>query len=156
MKPRYQKIAILTLSTLLFTSAGAAVAFGGPKGHGGCDRNRDARRGPMTQLMQIDNLTEDQKKVITDIRNTNRDTMRDLRDEMHDNRRDLRDAFEDKADMDTIRDLAKKQGDQVARMIVLRAEARNKINTVLNEKQRRQLQDMPWSGKEFGPGPKGF
>jgi Spy/CpxP family protein refolding chaperone len=58
--------------------------------------------------------------------------------------------------METIRALAKKQGDQVARMIVLRAEVRNKITTVLSEEQRQQLQDIRWSGRKFGPGPKGF
>jgi Spy/CpxP family protein refolding chaperone len=155
MKQRNRNIAIVALSALLFTSAGTAVAFGGHKGHGGCDR--DGRGGPMTAaLMQIDSLTDDQKGAIKDIRKSTRDAMQDLRDEMRDNRRDLRDAMEDEADMDTIRSLAKKQGDQIARMIVLRAEVRNKINTVLNEEQRQQLQDMRWSGKGFGPGPKGF
>jgi Spy/CpxP family protein refolding chaperone len=155
MKKRNRNIAIITLSTLLFTSAGAAVAFGGPKGHGGCDRG--GRGEPMSSaLMQIDNLTEDQKGAIKDIRKTSRDAMRDLRDEMRDNRRDLRDAMEDEADLGTIRSLAKKQGDQVARMIVLRAEVRNKVNTVLTEEQRQQLKDMRWSGKGLGHGPKGF
>jgi Spy/CpxP family protein refolding chaperone len=155
MKQRNRNIAIFALSTLLITSTGAALAFGGPKGQGGCDRG--AKGEPMiTALMQIDNLTEDQKGAIKDIRNTTRDAMRDLRDEMHDNRTELRDAMEDEADMQTIRGLAKKQGEQVTRMIVLRAEVRNKVNTVLSEEQRQQLQNMRWSDRGFGPGPKGF
>ncbi|MES9971285.1 MAG: Spy/CpxP family protein refolding chaperone [Candidatus Thiodiazotropha sp.] len=154
MKPRYRQIAIISLSTLLFTSAGAAMAFGGPKGHGGCDRG--GKHGPMAALAQLDNLTAEQKEVFKDIRKATRDAMRDLRDAMHDNRTDLHDAMIDNADLATIRRLAEQQGDQVARMIVLRAEVRNKINSVLTEDQREQLQDLRWSEKGFGPGRKGF
>ncbi|MES9992830.1 MAG: Spy/CpxP family protein refolding chaperone [Candidatus Thiodiazotropha sp.] len=155
MKPTSRTIAIITLSTLLFTSAGAAVAFGGPKGHGGCDR--DGRGGPMAALLQIEDLTAEQKKALKDIRNGTKDAMRDLRDAMHDNRTDLHDAMVDEADLETIRGLAEKQGDQVTRMIVLRAEVRNKIAKVLTEEQLQQLQDQRWSGKMFGPGRhKGF
>jgi Spy/CpxP family protein refolding chaperone len=154
MKPTYRTIAIISLSTLLFTGAGAALAFGGPKGYGGCERG--GQHGPMAALTQIENLTTEQKEAIKAIRKTTRDAMRDLRDDMHDNRRDLRDAVEDDADMATIRNLAKNQGDQIARMIVLRAEVRNKINSVLTEEQRQQLQDMRGPGRGFGPSRKGF
>jgi Spy/CpxP family protein refolding chaperone len=154
MKKRSINIVIITLTTLLITSAGTAFAFGGPKGHGGCDRG--GRHEPMAALMQVDNLTEEQKLVINDIRKATRTAMRDLREEMHDNRRDLRDAIEDNEDIETIRKLAKQQGDQVASMIVLRAEVRNKIDSVLSKEQRQQLEDMRWSGREFGPGPRGF
>jgi Spy/CpxP family protein refolding chaperone len=154
MKSTYRTIAVISLSTLLFTSAGAALAFGGPKGHGGCERG--GKQGPMAALTQIDNLTTEQKEVLKDIRKATRDAMRDLRDDMQDNRTDLHDAMTDGADIAQIKNLAEKQGDHVARMIVLRAEARNKINSVLTEEQRQQLQDMPWSDREFGPGRKGF
>jgi Spy/CpxP family protein refolding chaperone len=156
MKPTYRRIAIISLSTLLFTSAGATLAFGGPKGHGGCERGGKA--GPMAALTQLDDLTTEQKDVLKDIRSATRDAMRDLRDNMQDNRTDLHDAMADNADMTTIRSLAEKQGDQVARMIILRAEVRNKINSVLTEEQRQQLQEMrrPGMGMGFGPGPKGF
>ncbi|MES9947047.1 MAG: Spy/CpxP family protein refolding chaperone [Candidatus Thiodiazotropha sp.] len=154
MKPTYRRIAIISLSTLLFTSAGAAMAFGGPKGHGGCDRG--GKHGPMAALTQLDDLSTEQKQVLKDIRKATRDAMRDLRDAMQDNRTELRDAMIDNADMASIRSLAEKQGDQVTRMIVLRAEVRNKINSVLTEEQREQLQDLRWSEKGFGPGRKGF
>jgi Spy/CpxP family protein refolding chaperone len=154
MNPTYRRIAIISLSTLLFTSAGAALAFGGPKGHGGCERG--GKHGPMAALTQLEGLTTEQKEVLRDIRKATRDAMRDLRDEMEDNRTDLHDAMEDNADMATIRRLAEKQGDQVARMIVLRAETRSKIDSVLTEEQRKQLQDMPRPPREFGHGPKGF
>jgi Spy/CpxP family protein refolding chaperone len=154
MKSTYRRIAIISLSALLFTSAGAALAFGGPKGHGGCERG--GKHGPMAALTQLDNLTTEQKAVLKDIRKATRDAMRDLRDEMEDNRIDLHDAMAENADMTTIRKLAAKQGDQVAQMIVLRAEVRNKIDSVLTEEQRKQLEDMPRPGREFGHGPKGF
>ncbi|MEW8562073.1 MAG: periplasmic heavy metal sensor, partial [Candidatus Thiodiazotropha sp.] len=104
MKPTSQKIAIITLSTLLFTSAGAAVAFGGHKGHGGCDR--DGRAGPMAALSQIEDLTAEQKEALKDIRSATRDAMRDLRDAMQDNRTELHDAMVDGAKLETIRGLA--------------------------------------------------
>ncbi|MEW8394935.1 MAG: Spy/CpxP family protein refolding chaperone [Candidatus Thiodiazotropha sp.] len=154
MKPTYRKIAIVTLSTLLFTSAGAAVAFGGHKGHGGCDR--DGRGGPLAALSQLEDLTAEQKEALKAIRNATRDAMRDLRDAMQDNRTELHDALVHGAKLETIRGLAEKQGGQVARMIMLRAEVRNRIADVLTEEQRQQLQDMRWSGRMFGPGHKGF
>lgn len=154
MKPTYRRIAIISLSTLLFTSAGAAMAFGGPKSHGGCERG--GKHGSMAALTQLDNLTTEQKQVLMDIRKATRDAMRDLRDEMQDNRTDLHDAMIDNADMASIRSLAEKQGDQVTRMIVLRAEVRNKINSVLTEEQREQLQDLRWSKNGFGPARRGF
>ncbi|MEW8506454.1 MAG: Spy/CpxP family protein refolding chaperone [Candidatus Thiodiazotropha sp.] len=154
MKPTSRKIAIITLSTLLISSAGATLAFGGYKGSGGCDRG--GKHGPMAALTQIEDLTAGQKEELKNIRNETRDAMRDLRDAMQDNRADLRDAMVDNANIDSIRVLAERQGEQVARMIVLRAEVRNKIDEVLTEEQRQQLQDLRWSGNVFGPGRKGF
>jgi Spy/CpxP family protein refolding chaperone len=110
----------------------------------------------MAALMQLDDLTTEQKAVLKDIRKATRDAMRDLRDEMEDNRIDLHDAMAENADIDTIRKLAEKQGDQVASMVVLRAEVRNKINSVLTKEQQQQLEDMRRPGREFGHGPKGF
>jgi Spy/CpxP family protein refolding chaperone len=158
MKPMNRKIAAITLTTLLFASAGAALAFGGHRDHGACDRDGDpdGYRGPMAALMQLEELSAKQREELQEIGRATRDAMRELRNEMQDNRANLQDAMVDNADLETIRDLAQKQGDQVARMIVLRAEVRNKISSLLTEKQRQQLQDLRWSDRGFGKHSKGF
>jgi Spy/CpxP family protein refolding chaperone len=149
MKSINKRVAIIGLSALLITSAGTALAFGGPKGHhGGCDRGQGG--SPMAAISQLDDLTSEQKEQLKEIRSSARDTMRDLRDEMQDNRSDLRDAMQENADLETVRGLALKQGDQVARMIMLRAEIRNKVKEVLTPEQREQLADMRGPGKGFG------
>lgn len=154
MKPMQRKIAIVTLSTLLFAGAGTALAFGGHRDHGGCDRDGD--RGPMAVLMQLEDLSAKQREEIQSISRATRDAMRELRNEMQDNRADLHDAKVDDADLETIRGLARKQGEQVARMIVLRAEVRNKISNLLTAEQRQQLRDLRWSDRGFDKRRKGF
>jgi Spy/CpxP family protein refolding chaperone len=151
MKPMKRKIVVVTLSTLLFMSAGAALAF---NGHGDCDR--DDMRNPMEALIQLDSLSAEQRDEIENIRKATRDALRDLRDKMHDSRTQLQDAMEDNADLETIRGLAKMQGDQVASMIVLRAEVRKKISNLLTEEQRRQLLDLRLSDRGFGKHGRGF
>lgn len=149
MKSTNKRIAIIGLSVLLIASAGTALAFGGPKGHhGGCDRGQGG--SPMAAISQLENLTSEQKDQLKEIRSSAKDAMRDLKDEMRDNRRDLRDAMQENSDLETLRTLAEKQGDQVARMIMLRAEIRDKVSEVLTQAQREQLADMRGMGKGFG------
>ncbi len=147
MKSMHKRLAAIGLSAILVSGAGSALAFGGAKGHG-CDREH--ARSPMAAIAQLDDLSGDQKDQLKDIRRSARDAMSDLRDEMQDNRGDLRDAMRDNADLETIRALALKQGDQVSRMIMLRAEIRNKIENVLTEEQRSQLADMRDRRQGFG------
>ena len=149
MKALNKRVAIIGLSALLITSAGSALAFGGPKGHhGGC--NRGHAGSPMAAIAQLDDLSSEQKTQLKEIRSAAKEAMRDLRDEMQDNRSDLREAMQENADQETIRGLALKQGDQVTRMIMLRAEIRGKINEVLTAEQREGLADMRDWGKGFG------
>jgi Spy/CpxP family protein refolding chaperone len=146
MKPIQKRIAIFGLSALLISVAGAALAFGGPKGDHGFDRDSS----PMAALTQLEDLTDEQKDQLREIRKAARKAMRDLRHAMRDNRDELHDAMDDNADLETIRRLADKQGKQTARMIVLRAEIRDKINAVLNEAQQKQLSDLRDQGRGFG------
>ena len=149
MKSMNKRVAIIGLSALLITSAGTGLAFAGHKGHfGGCDREQG--RSPMAAIAQLDDLTSEQKDQLKDVRSSAREAMRDLRDEMQDNRSDLRDAMSDNTDLETIRPLAEKQGDQVARMIMLRAEIRGKVDEILTQEQREELADMRDWGKGFG------
>ena len=148
MNPTYRQLTALGLAALLIIGTGSVLAFGGPKGHHACER--DAWRGPLQDLTRLDSLTADQKGQLREIRQSAREALRDLRDEMRDNRKELHEAMTDSADLEAIRALAGKQGEQVARMIVLRAEIREKIAHVLSEDQREQLRDLRGSGKGFG------
>ena len=152
MKPMNKKIPALALSALLATAAGGAFAFGGHHDRqGGCDRS--GMRTPMAALSRLDGLTEEQKTSLTQIRRETRNAMRDLRNEMQGNRDALRDAMADNASIDTIRTLAEKQGATTAKMIVLRAETREKIRNLLTDEQRAQLDAMPRRGGDFGRDP---
>jgi protein CpxP len=152
MKPIQKRIAIFGLSALLISGAGSALAFGGHKGHHGCDRGGSP--SPMAALTQLEDLTDEQKDQLREIRSMARDAMRKARNEMRDNREELHDAMIDNADLETIRGLAEKQGDHITRMIVLRAEIRGKIDSVLTEDQQKQLSDMRGLGKGFGHHPR--
>jgi Spy/CpxP family protein refolding chaperone len=46
------------------------------------------------------------------------------------------------ADMETIRKLAREQGNQVEAMIIQRAEARQKLAAILTDEQMKELQSM--------------
>lgn len=149
MKPMNKRIPAIALSALLATAAAGAFAFGGQhdaRGH--CDHS--GMRAPMEALNRLDGLTDEQKSSLTQIRRETRDAMRDLRNEMQHNRDALKDAMVDKQSIDNIRTLATKQGEIVAKMIVLRAETREKINSVLTDEQRAQLDTMPRQGGDFG------
>jgi len=150
MKTIHKHLAVFGLSTLLIAGAGSALAFGGSHERHACDNHKsDSWHSPMRAISQLDGLTDEQRNQLKQIRRDARDAMRDVRDEMRDNRSDLRDARVDNADLETIRALARKQGDQVARMIVLRAEIRDKISNLLTEAQRQQLIELRtqrWGG----------
>ena len=151
MKSTNRRIAVIGLTALLFTSAGAAFAFfdGPGKGHRGCDHPN--RQSPLALLAQLDNLTQAQKDQLKQIGRSARDTLRNLRDEMIDIRMNLHDAIDDRADQATIRQLAEKQGGQLTQMILLRVEVRDKIIGVLTEAQQKQLFTLSQAGGGFPP-----
>ncbi len=145
------KISNKTLAALLATGltlgiAGNAIAFGD---HGyGCDRGGH-RSSPMRALYQLDSLTDEQRTEIKKLMKEERKSMRDLMDAMQDNRDALQEAMRDNATADKIKPLAQKQGDQVAAMIVARAQMRDKINAILTEEQRKELSNMkPSKGRD--------
>ena len=153
MKPMNKKIPALALTALLATAAGGAFAFGGHHDRqGGCDYH-SGMRAPMAGLSRLQGLTEAQKTSLTQMRRETRNAMRDLRNEMQGNRDALKDAMADNASIETIRALAEKQGATTAKMIILRAETREKIRNLLTDEQRAQLDAMPRRGGDFGRDP---
>lgn len=147
MKHRHKKLTAIALSGLLLTAAGGALAFGGHhQWDEGC--HQSGMNSPMSAFNRLSDLSDEQKTQLQKIRQESRTAFRDLRDQIRDTKDDLRDSVNGTNDMESIRQLAQKQGEQMAQMIVLRAETRNKINGVLTETQRQQLltQEQPYDG----------
>lgn len=152
MKTTHKRLTAITLTALLLAAAGGAMAFGGShERHGGCDRGDGM--AAMERIYRLNDLSDEQKSRLRTIRSEGRTAQRELRDGMQDTGDALRDAlFEDK-DLETIRGLAQQRGEQVAKMIVLRAETRQKIRAVLTEEQQQRLQAQPGFEAGFGMGP---
>jgi len=137
MKRSNKTLIALLAGSLLLGGTGAALAFGGHPGMGGCDRDG---ANPMRAVMQLDDLTDAQRSQLDTLRKEQRDAMRKNMDAMRDARRELRDAMDAGADTATIRQLADKQAAQMADMIVARAEARQKFQAILTPQQREKVQ----------------
>lgn len=138
------KISNKTLAALLATGltigvASNAIAFGGHDR--GCDGSPHSA-SPMRALYQLDSLTDEQRTEIKKLMKEERKSMRDLMDAMQDNRDALQEAMRDNLTTDKIKPLAQKQGEQIAEMIVARAQIREKINAILTEEQRKELSSM--------------
>ncbi|GAB4293404.1 MAG: hypothetical protein Kow0096_08960 [Thiohalomonadaceae bacterium] len=130
---RTNKILVTVLAGSLLLGGGAALAFGGHPGMGGCDRGG---------MPRIDNLTDEQRSQLDALRKEQRDVMRKQMDAMDDTRDELRAAMDKGADTATIRKLADKQGAQIADMIVARAEMQQKLEAILTPEQRAQFRQQ--------------
>lgn len=148
MKSRTKKITAITLSTLLITATGSAMAFGGYPDRSG-NYPREKMTVPMRALSQLNNLTDEQKDRLKSIRKASRKAMRDIGNRMQDVRDDLRDSRSERESLDTIRALAEKQGDLVTRMIILRAETRDKTTNILTDAQQEQLTALSQPGNSL-------
>jgi Spy/CpxP family protein refolding chaperone len=150
MKTTHKRLTAITLTALLLVTAGGAMAFGGShERHGGCDR--DEGIGPMERIYRLNDLSSEQKSQLREIRGETHTALREIRNAMQDTGDALRDAMFDNKDLETVRGLAQKQGEQVAKMIVLRAEVRQKVRSILTEEQQQQLRNQPGFDDNIGP-----
>lgn len=138
MKRCNKKLALILAGTLMLGGTGAALAYGGYHGKGHCGHHGS----PMRALSQIDNLSDEQRDQIKALIKEQRDTMRGKKDSMRESRQALRDAMQSGASKEELQALAEKQGDQVTAMIMARAQMRDRINAILTEEQRTELQKM--------------
>lgn len=143
MKASKKSIALILAGTMMLGGAGAALAYGGYKGHGGCGHHGGgySHGMPMRALKQLD-LTDEQRNQLKTLVKTQREAMRDQFDAMHDNRQALREAMQKGADEKELRPLAEKQGNFVTEMILTRAQMQKKVNAILTEAQRAELQKI--------------
>ncbi len=94
-------------------------------------------------------LGDDQRTQIEAVVEASKQQISAQRDKMQANREQLRSlTMQRPLDVAAVRTFADAQGDLNADMIVLRAQQRAKINTILTDEQRAELEDM--SRKERG------
>jgi Spy/CpxP family protein refolding chaperone len=138
MKTRSKRLIAIVAGSLLLGGTGLAMAYGG--GHGfdraGCEHGNSAR-----MLDKLDNVTDEQRAQLRTLFTEQRDAMSEKRDAMRENRKALREAIAKGATTEEIRPLADKQGEQIAEMIMAKAEMRQKMATILTEEQMKELQD---------------
>jgi Spy/CpxP family protein refolding chaperone len=119
--------------------------FYGPHGRHGMDHN-------LSYLADELDLSKDQRKSIRDITDKARSKSRELGESMIENREQMDDVMEDKgygADFDK---LARRQGDLIGQMIILRASIRAQIEGVLTAEQKEKFRDYDGDFCDRGPG----
>ena len=138
MKAQKKRLIAIVAGSLLLGSTGLAMAYGGGHGfdRGACDHGK-----PTRMLERLDNLTDEQRDQLRKVSDEQREVMRERRDAMRDSRRAVRDAINKGAGSEEIRALAAKQGEQVAAMIVAKAEMRQKMASILSEEQMKEMQE---------------
>lgn len=146
MKRANKTLATLLAAGLTLGAAGTAFAFGGHDR--GCSGFDSRTASPMRALYQLDSLSDEQRTQIKEVMKEERQSMRDLMDAMQDNRDAMLEANKDNVTVDKIKPLAKKQGELIAEMTVARAQLRDKINAILTDEQRKELNNMK-SSKRF-------
>jgi hypothetical protein len=78
-----------------------------------------------------------------------REAMQAQSDAMRENSKALREALRNGAAPEEIRPLADKQGEQIAAMIMAKAQMRQSMATILSEEQMKALQDSFMAGMEM-------
>jgi len=118
--------------------------YGGPCGHRGM-------MGNLSYLADELDLSEDQRKTIRDIASKSRAQARDLGEEMGKLRDQMDDMLDDKgygADFDK---LARRKGELIGQMIILKAKTHAQIEGVLTPEQKEQFRDYSDDCDEYGP-----
>ncbi len=100
-------------------------------------------------------LSEEQRDAIHAVVDGARPQLRDLARELRGNRDALRDASApDSYDSAAVASLAATQGDLIERGIVLGAQVRHDVLSVLTPEQREQLEALRAERRGWGPGPR--
>jgi len=140
---------VLTVSSLGLMTAALAKPFGDGAGcersghHMGAEHRKGDRGFNVDRMAKKLNLTDDQRTQIEATVEASKQQMSDQRDKMQANREQLKELTQQSPLNEAeVRRVADAQGDLKADMIVLRAQQRAKINTVLTDDQRAQLEDM--------------
>lgn len=146
MKTRSKRLTAIVAGGLLLGATGLAMAYGG--GHGfdraGCSHGKSG-----LMLEKLDNVSDEQREQLRKVFAEQRETMQAQGSAMRENRKALRDALRNGAAPEEIRPLADKQGEQIAAMIMAKAQMRQSMAAILSEEQMKELQDSFMPGMEM-------
>ena len=154
-----RKILATTLAgALLIGGAGAALAYGGPgmmggPGMGGPGKGGCMRGGMTPAVMQLQDLTQEQRSQLEALRQEQQQMRMERRQSMQAAQRELREAVASGADQAKIQAIAEKIGAQKTAAVLARAETWKKRDAVLTEPQREQLQAMMEQRRGYRMGP---
>lgn len=154
---------ILLTATTLTGVALADDGYPGPRhmghgyqgsGYGGPGYGPHGYRGMggLSSLTEELDLSKEQRKSIRDIMDKSRSRARELGESMIENREKMDDVLDDKgygADFDK---LARRQGELVGDMIMLREKTRAQIEGVLTAEQKERFRDYADDSCDRGPG----
>ncbi len=111
--------------------------------HMGSGHERGDKGFKLDRMAKKLNLGDDQRTQIEAIMEASKQQMSDQRDKVQANREQLRSlTMQSPLDEVAVRTIADAQGDLKADMIFLRAQQRAKINAILTDEQRAELEDM--------------
>ena len=138
---------VLVMSSLGLVATVFAKPFGEDCGRDGHQMGSDHKSGErgfnVDRMAKKLNLTDDQRTQIEGIVEGSKQQMREQREQMQASREQLRALMQQSLLNEAeVRRVADAQGDLEADMIVQRAQQRAKINTVLSDDQRAQLEEM--------------
>jgi len=147
MKTRSKRLTAIVAGGLLLGATGLAMAYGG--GHG-FDRAGCSHGGASGLMLEkLDNVSDEQREQLRKVFAEQREAMQAQGDAMRENSKALRDALRNGAAPEEIRPLADKQGEQIAAMIMAKAQMRQSMATILSEEQMKELQDSFMPGMEM-------
>ncbi len=108
--------------------------------------------GGLSYLAEELDLSKEQRKTLRDIMDKSRSQTRDLGESMIENREKMDDVIDEKgygADFDK---LARRQGELIGEMIMLREKTRAQIEGALTDEQKARFRDRADDSCEHGPG----
>lgn len=106
----------------------------------------------LSYLAEELDLSKDQRKTIRDITDKSRSKARELGESMLENREQMDDLLDDKGYSADFDKLARRQGELIGEMIMLKAKTRAQIEGVLTADQKEKFRDNDGDFCEHGPG----
>lgn len=136
--------ALLTAGVLGLSAAGSAVANPWGGGHKpSCERHAGKQGGGMHRVFERLDLSQTQRDQLFEIRHGQRPALREKMKALRNDRQALRAlATAEDYDADRVREIAERQAQARADLIVMRTETMHKMLQVLTPEQKQKLADM--------------
>lgn len=140
----FKSTAIALLATITLSGSALADQHGGKQG----GRHHPGMMQMMDRMAEKLQLTEQQREEIRAIHEEYRPRMKELMQATRETRKALHEAKGSGTSQSDVDALAKAQGENHAEMISLRHEIHQRVQTVLTEEQRAQMEEMKENRKD--------